>query len=212
MTVVGKFQHKIKITKGLWDSYRDFRNKYKLIYPDVDRKKYVNICHRINTALSDKIIKESFEFKMPFRLGSISIKKSKTSIHVKNGKLEKNKLIPDWASTWEYWMKENPGLTRKEINQIKDKVIIYNMNDHTNGYVMRWKWDKSTCNLPNHTVYQFKPTKRNRLSLAAWIKSDERENDYYLVDKYNHRNYMRLIKNEEKIKDDNEIYIPSGTD
>jgi len=208
MMQVEKYSHKIKITKGLWDSYKDFRQKYKLIYPNVDRKTYVTLCHVINTALSDKIIKESFDFKMPFRLGSISIKKSKSTIHVKNGKLEKNKLIPDWANTWKYWMNEYPGKTRKEINEIKDKVVIYNMNDHTNGYVMRWKWDKSTCNLPNHTVYQFKPTKRNRLALAVWIKSEERENDYYLMDKYNHRDYRQLIKKE----NDNKIHIPSGTD
>jgi len=172
-----KYAHRVTITCGLWDSYKDFRKKFKLIYPDVTRKKYVDICHRINETISDKIIKESFEFKMPGKLGSLSIKKSKMRVSVKDGKLEKNKLIIDWNKSWEYWQQEYPGKTRQEINAIKGKMAIYNMNDHTNGYVMRWKWDKCTCNIPNHTVYQFKPTKRNRLELAHWIKSDERVND-----------------------------------
>jgi hypothetical protein len=187
-----KYKHRIPITSGLWDAYKDFRKKYKLIYPDTDRKQYVDICHLINIGLSDKIIKESFEFKMPFRLGSISIKKNKSVLHVKDGKLEKNKLIIDWEKSWELWHNEYPGKERKEINAIKDKIVIYNMNDHTNGYIMRWKWDKSTCNIPNQTVYQFRPTKRNRLTLAAWIKSDEKENDYYL----NKRHQIRIKQND----------------
>lgn len=197
-----KYLHRVKITCGLWDAYKDFRKKYKLIYPEVDRKQYVTICHLINKSLSDKIIKESFEFKMPFRLGTLSIKKSKTSIHIKDGKLEKNKLIIDWGKSWEIWNQEYPGKSRKEINAIKNKMVIYNLNDHTNGYVMRWFWDKSICNIPNQTAYQFRPTKRNRLTLAEWIKSDEKTNDYYLKKTYHSVNYKNLIKNEEKNKHD----------
>jgi hypothetical protein len=195
-----KYAHKTSITCGLWDAFKDFRKRYKLVYPDIDRKKYVELCHIINESLSDKIIKESFEFKMPFRLGSLGIKKNKVQIHVKEGKLEKNKLIIDWEKSWDYWHNEYPGKSRKEINAIKDKLVIYNMNDHTNGYVMRWKWDKTTCNLHNQTVYQFRPTKRNRLALAAWIKSEERENDYYLTKGYGKRDYKKLIEREEKRK------------
>ena len=161
------------------------------------KNEYLDLCRRINIALSDKIIKESFDFKMPHRMGALSIRKGKLNICVKDGKLEKGKLIIDWGKSWAYWKEQYPGKTRKEINEIKDKVVIYNMNDHTNGYVMRWKWDKSTCNLPNHTVYQFRPTKQNRLTLAAWINNDERTNDYYLSKHYGVKSYKQLVKKEE---------------
>jgi hypothetical protein len=180
---VEKYQHRIQINSGLWGSYKDFRKRYKLIYPEIDRKKYVDLCHLINTTLSDKIIKESFEFRMPAKLGTISIRKNKIKIKVKDGKLEKNKMIVDWKKTWDFWNTEYAGKTRKEIIDTKDKIAIYNLNEHTNGYVMGWKWDKSTCNVPNQTVYWFRPTKRNRLTLAQWIKSDEKQNDYYLNSK-----------------------------
>jgi hypothetical protein len=49
--------------------------------------------------------------------------------------------------------------------------------------LMDISWDKSTCNIHNQTVYSFRPTKRNRLALAEWIKSDEKTNDYYLKKK-----------------------------
>ena len=66
-------------------------------------------------------------------------------------------------------------------------IVIYNMNEHTDGYIMGWCWDKNTCNIRNQTVYYFKPTKGNKLALASWIKSDEKENDYYLSRKYEYK-------------------------
>jgi hypothetical protein len=191
--------HRFKIHSGLWPAYRDFRQRYKLVYPDIDRKKYVSLCHMINTTISDKIIKESMEFRMPYRLGILSIKKTKLKINVKNGKLEKNKMIVDWGKTWEYWNSEYPGKTRKEINAIPDKIAIYNMNEHTNGYIMGWYWDKGTCMVHNQTVYSFRPTKRNRLSLAEWIRSDQRYNDYYEKKKtwkQNQKRAFRQIENQ----------------
>jgi len=193
-----KYKHAVKITCGLWDAFKDFKNKNKLIYPNITRKDYVDVCKSINTKLSDKIIKESFEFRMPAKLGTLSITKNKVKIVVEDGRLQKNKMIVDWAKTWEYWNSEYPDKTRKEINAIEGKIPIYNMNEHTNGYIMGWHWDKALCAIPNQTVYNFKPTKRNRLALAEWIKSTERENDYYLRQNYDERKINRILKRERK--------------
>ena len=196
-----KYQHKVSITCGLWDAYKDFRAKYKLVYPKLKRKDYVNICHRVNDALIDKIIKESMEFRMPYRLGTLSVKKNKVLLAVKDGVLEKHRLIPDWGKTWEMWNNDNPGLTRKEIFKIKDKKIIYNMNHHTNGYVMKWFWDKGTSYVPNHSVYYFRPTKANRLALASWINNEDRENDYPINKGYyekDSRKVLRQLRRERK--------------
>ena len=194
----GKYKHKVSISCGLWDAFRDFRKKHKVIYPDINREKYVNVCYLINQKISDKIIKESFEFKMPGKLGVLSIRKNKLKIFVKDGKLQKNKMIIDWGKTWEYWLQEYPGLTRKEINALEGKTPIYNMNEHSNGYIMRWHWDKLTCGVKNQTVYYFKPTKRNRLELASWIKSDDKENDYYLSTRrtFAYKQILKESKNE----------------
>jgi hypothetical protein len=192
-----KYQHRVNITCGLWDAFKDFKQKNKLVYPKITRKEYVNICHLLNTKISDIIIKESFDFRMPGNLGMLTIRKSKVKIYVEDGKLQKNKMIIDWEKSWDYWHKEYPGKTRKEINAIPNKLSIYNMNEHTNGYIMGWHWDKTICSLPNQTVYYFKPTKRNRLALAAWIKSDEKENDYYLKLNYADKKRNRFLKREQ---------------
>lgn len=198
-----KYRRRANITCGLWDAFKDFRKEYRLVHSNIKRKDYVNVCHLINMKLSDKIIKESFEFRMPYRLGTLSVKKTKVGVRVKNGKLEKNKMVVDWKKTWDMWLSEYPDLSRKEINQMKDKHVIYNMNEHTNGYIMGWVWDKNTCIVHNKSVYYFKPVKYNRLNLAKWIKSDERENDYYLNKKnYGRKKYRELRKSfTEKVKE-----------
>lgn len=204
-------EREVKITAGLWDAYKEFKKEYRLVYK-CPRNQYVDICHTINKRLSEKIIKESFEFRMPYRLGTLSIRKSKVRVMVKNGRLQRNRMVIDWGKTWKLWYEENPGKTRKEIHAIPGKTIIFNMNEHSNGYVMGWFWDKTMCIVKNKTLYNFKPVKYNRLNLAAWIKSDEKENDYFL--KKNNRRYdgkqwylltPKDCKPKEKIKEDNEL-------
>lgn len=174
-------KHRLKITAGLWDAYKHYKKKKEI--PLIDRKRYVKICHALNKKISEKIIKESFEFKIPFRLGTISIRKNELKIRIKDGKIQKNKMIIDWEATWNFWVQEYPDKTKSEIKLIPDKNVIYQTNDHSNGYIMKWCWDKAGSNFINKTLYKFKTTKQNRLDLAKHIKSDDRENDYYLQKK-----------------------------
>jgi hypothetical protein len=193
-----RFKHKVKITAGIKDAYKDFRIKYKAIHPHIRRTKYNNVCYLLNEAISDKIIKESYEFKIPYRLGRISIRKSKNTPRIKDGKLDASRMVPDWVRTWQLWYEEYPGMTREQIWDIKDKIVVYNLNEHTNGYVMKWHWDKSTSSLKNSSVYQFKPTKANRLNLARWINSDEFENDYPITKTYEEQNKRRFLNDLKK--------------
>jgi len=139
------------------------------------------------STVSDIIIKESVEYKLPSRLGFLRIRKTKPKLKIKNGRIDVNTNVIDWDASWKYWESEYPELTRNEIKKIKDKRVIFQTNKHTNGEVMRWYWDRTTCKVPNFSVYSFKPVKggifnnkyTGRLGLAKWIKSDEKTNDYY---------------------------------
>lgn len=174
-------KHAIKITDGLWDAYAHYKKKKG--NPIVSRKEYVDICHRLNRKISEKIIKESIEFKIPFKLGTLSIVKYEQKITIRDGKIQKNRLVVDWEATWKYWNEIYTGMTNKEIRNIKGKIPIYQTNEHSNGYIMRWLWNKNGTYFQNKTAYKFKPTKQNRLDLAAHIKSDDKSNDYYLLKK-----------------------------
>jgi len=207
MTQVEKWKHSLTITAGIRHSY----GRFKKVFPQYDtkRKDYIRICYEINKKLSERIIKESLELKLPYKLGTLSIKKQKIKILVKDGQLKKNKMIVDWEKSWEMWKADNPTLTRKEIMDLPNKTVVYNMNQHTNGYIFSWVWDKllSSDNLYNLRFYKFKPTKQNRLDLKDWLKSDDRENDYYVIKKAYYEKRLPKAFSEKGIVEDEIINV-----
>jgi len=179
-------EHRIKIDGGLWDAWKLYKSKK--IDTKIDRKTYVEICKAFNIKISDKIVRESYEFRMPFRLGYIRIKSRKHKIVFKNGKLDTSKMPIDWNTTWETWREDYPDLTDNEIKQIPNKKLIVHTNEHSNGFIMKWYWDRRVSNVRNQFAYIFYPVKGGerdnyfygRRGLAKWIKSDERTNEYFL--------------------------------
>ena len=179
------YERRIRVTDTLKDVYLFYKDK---LDNPLDEKDFKVIAYSLNKTISDMIIKKSFEFRIPFGLGFLRIKKTKLKFIIRNGKIDINKNIIDWGATWEYWEQKYMGKTRKEIRGIPNKKVIFQTNDHTDGEVMRWYWDRKISNVKNILVYSFKPVKggsfngflTGRLGLGKWIKSDEKENDYYL--------------------------------
>lgn len=162
--------------KGAWQLYRE---KKKLEDKEfLSFKEYKEICYNFNKLLSKKIVEESFEYKMPSKLGILRIRKGKLKFKIKDGKLKPSRKIIDWGNTRKIWYKKYPGLTLKELKNIKNKPLVMYTNEHTNGEVMRWYWDKNRCEIKNKSTYLFRPTKYNRLYLKQWINNEDRENDY----------------------------------
>ena len=89
---------------------------------------------------------------------------------MKDGKLVKRCLSPDWKASKELWEKQYPGLTTDEISAIKNKKILYHLNEHSGGYGARFFWDKTTSNAINQSAYVFKATRTLKEELAAHIK------------------------------------------
>ena len=58
----------------------------------------------------------------------------------------------DWEATWKYWNEIYAGMTNKEIRNIKGKIPIYQTNEHSNGYIMRWLWNKNGTYFQNKTA------------------------------------------------------------
>ena len=172
-----------KITASLQDAYK----LYKVGNKKFTKRQYLDICYDITESISDMIITDSLEYKIPFRLGFIRIKKAKQKLILKDGKIDVNKNIIDWAKTWETWTALYPDKTNKEIREFKGKKVTFQTNDHTDKQIMRFYWDKRFSCVKNKTIYRFKPVKggkinglyRGRLGLAKWIKNDDRKNDYY---------------------------------
>ena len=187
-----KYERLVKITGGISDAYNLFK-QWKPQFP-MSKKKYVDTCYLINKKLSDSIIRESLELKLPYRLGYIRIKSRKQTIKFVDGKIDYSKNAIDWRSTISLWSELYPGKSKGELREIKDKPLIIHENDHTNGNILGWYWDKRMSNVSNITAYKFIPVKGQqdqsyydqvdayyygKKGLAKWAKSDDRDNEYY---------------------------------
>lgn len=138
-----------KRNKTLIDAYKAFKKEFKgeKLLKGVDKATYRNVCMRFNELISTTIIEDSSEFKVPSALGSIRVKKIKS----------KNKKRVDWKAT-------------KEHN-----VKVYHLNFHTDGFYYKWFWHKKKALFTNKSVYSFTPTRKNKRTLAALLKSNDVE-------------------------------------
>ena len=138
---------------GSNDVYTHYKN---IVIPElqVDKQKFRKICDEFNKLLIDEILVNSEEMRLPYRLGTIRIKKSKMKYD------DKNKLKIDWAAS------------RKLGKR------IYHLNDHTGGYKYRFYWTKGI--VKNITAYSFIPTRTNTRTLAGILKDKNRELDYFM--------------------------------
>jgi len=177
----------IKITGGLYNAYALYKKEYSS-KKNIDRSIYCKVCHEFNKAISQKIIKESFEFKIPFGLGYLRIKATKPKLKIKDGKVQTHKMAINWNETLKLWKKLYNYENKSELKNIPDKKIVIHTNNHTDGRIMRWYWDRRISNVKNQTVYMFKPVKGGisnddycygRLGLAKWILNPDRLNEYY---------------------------------
>lgn len=177
-------KHKVKNvirTNTIFDS---FKEEYNI---NISKEEFKTVCLEFNRYVADKILYENFEYMLPFKLGSLRIKKFQQRIELdkETGKLNTKRLRIDYAATWDLRYKNFPGLSRKEIIKIMreqnlPKNLVYHYNEHTEGYVYRWYWDKSNCNILNNSIYLFRPTKENRLAIAPIIRNKERNFDYFM--------------------------------
>lgn len=172
-----KYKHKINLSYGNDDIYKSYKDNGGTL----TKKQFISIISKFNLKMSNKIVTEGVEFRLPYRLGFIRIKTNKQKIVIKDGKLDKSKLPIDWATTRRIWREDNPDLSWDEIYELEDKPLIYHTNSHANGYIMKWYWDRRLCNIKNQGLYGFKTVKGGdrdgmlygRRGLASCIKGDD---------------------------------------
>lgn len=93
---MAKWERKNKVDNNmqtLWEYYKKNYNN------PVEKKVYTKVCYTFNKMVSDAIVKESFEFKMPFKLGKLRIRTLKQKIHFDGNKLDYKKMYVDWKAS-----------------------------------------------------------------------------------------------------------------
>lgn len=186
----GRYKQNIKIDHRSISIDKYYRNNYKSVS---NYKTRVKIREEFFKRISHAMITESFEFKLPYALGSLSIRTNKFEYKIEDGKIINKRNMVDWVSTKKMWAEIYPGKTSSELKEIPNKKLVLFVNEHSNGYMMGFYWDKFHCNVKNQSRYSFKPVKGKqeheyyddpdclyygKRGLARWVKSDERTNEY----------------------------------
>lgn len=146
-----------------YKSYAENPVSYKLF-----REVWISFIEKV----VDGIVTEGKDFTMPFRLGSVGIRKQKIRVKMnEDGSIDKRYLRPDWKATKELWARDEEAK--------KTKRIVFHLNKHFGGYNCKWFWDKSTCAVKNQSAYSLTMSRKNKRKLAAAIFNEELEVDYY---------------------------------
>lgn len=159
--------NKLKIDFGIPDYFKFYKNKYiknnidSLNDYNISSVEYNEIISDYNQEIKYLILNHNYDFKLPFQLGVIGIRKYKPTIKVENGKIITNNLPVNPRATRQLW-DSNPEAKAKGI------TIRYT-NKHTDGYVFTLKYFKSNAKYKNKSIYRitFKREFQREVSVRA---------------------------------------------
>jgi len=168
---------KVKADYSTNDLYEYYCSRSK---NPVSKKTYSSAIREYNTEILRLIVFDGLDYTMHGRVGSFRIRKFDNSLRLNKDGEVANKLRPDWFKTKRKWLELYPEKTAEEIKAIPNKPIIYHLNEHSDGYVFKWYWDKTTSNIKNQTVYKFEPIRQmKRLAAKSWREIPNLKTLYY---------------------------------
>lgn len=143
------------------------KDKFKI--PLKDYSRIINMAHEL---ISKGMIEDKFIFKPPYLHCKFRVKKYKQPIKLdENGKIIKSNLPVNWKETNEYW-KKNPIAKEK-------KILIYHLNDHSDGFRYRFSKNRRSNDNKNLAYYSFLPTRKNNRMLAAFVLNPYNNIEFY---------------------------------
>jgi|688.fasta_scaffold282318_2 hypothetical protein len=138
----------------------------------ITQKQYGDIIRLSHQLISKGIVEDNFIFSPPYLKCKFRIKKYKQKIKLDpTGKIIKSNLPVNWKATKEYWQK-NPKAK-------ENKVLIYHLNDHSDGYRYRFSKAPLRHSIKNLAYYNFKPCRNNDRALAKQILNPYNKTEYY---------------------------------
>lgn len=169
--------NKVQVDYTSKDVFKFYKDKYS---GKISNKKFRKILQEYNQEILRMIVFDGLDYSMGYRLGSIRIKKFDNSLKLNEDGEIANKLRPNWDKTLKKWSELYPDKTPEEIKEIPDKPVVYHLNEHTDGVVFRWFWDKVTSNIKNQSAYKFEPVRAiKREAAKAWKNIPNLKNLYY---------------------------------
>lgn len=171
-------KRKVKADYMLDDAYKFYKRKYKDNTP-VSKSVFRSILKECYPEIVKLIVLNNMQFRMPANLGLIYVRKKLVQPKLsEDGKLITKRLSIDWKKTKQYWEKLYEGKTPDEIAEMKDKPLIRELNEHTDGYRVHWFWDRTRSLLTNAKYYFFDMTRTHNQFLSHSVKTINNLNFY----------------------------------
>ena len=161
--------HKITNSIGTYDIYKLIRkNKWEGIGIPITEHEFYSIIREINSLLAKELIKGN-EVKLPWRMGSLELRKKPSRVRIIDGKLVTNLPI-DWDATLKLWFEDKEAY--------RDKILVRCENEE----IFKVLYDKSKATFNNKSFYEFRPTRTIKKQLSSTAKAGEL--DAYLLNRY----------------------------
>lgn len=128
------------------DQYKEYHKRHKGTPLDISYQQFKRLVGDFNEAMMNHVVKDCGEFKLPFRLGKITITKRKLNYD------DIRKLPVDW----------------KRSKELGFKVRLF--NEHSNEYKYRIRWIKKDCAVRGQRLWAFIPTREFSRSIAYEVK------------------------------------------
>ena len=133
---------------------------------DIKAKEYSDILKDINDSITNIIILENFEFKIPYNLGTLSMKQKEVKLKLDDdGNLDTKNLSVDYKSTKELWASDPEAK--------KNKSLIFFTNEHTGGNRLSYWWSKHRAYVQGIKAYYFIPARQVRRKPARFLKNPD---------------------------------------
>jgi len=137
-------EHKNKIDFKSANYYINFQKCYPEI--KITQAQHTKIIFTFFTIVVRKIVLEMYRFSFT-SLGSFYLIKNKPKIKFNEEGKSISKVAINWPET-------------KKVRQLtgdKTKKVLY-LNNHTNGYIYKLKWNRAQARFVNRTFYSFIPS------------------------------------------------------
>lgn len=175
MPYIGRGSNKVKPDYGIREIYKYYKENAK---SPLEYKKFKEVWKDVAKTIIRLIVYRNLDFALPARLGSLYIRKIKCKPVINSdGTISKNRLSINYKASWKKWQRDYPDLTLEEIAKLKGKKPVYHLNEHSDGYKVKWKWDKFTCTVKNQSIYSLALTRENKQEVSKAFR--EFRTDYY---------------------------------
>jgi hypothetical protein len=158
------------------DSYMPLGTKFEDSSYNINLKQHNKILKDFHKIVFKKICEDSMTYKLPCKLGAHSVVKYKDELFLdKEGNVITKYLAVDYVKTKLLWKEDEEA----RLNKVK----VYNLNEHSNGYRYRFFWEKRSRLTPYKAsgiiAYTFTLSRENKRYLSKVIKEDK--TDYYFL-------------------------------